>query len=120
MIPAMILQEPLKDPSDGPHADLGAPFAPIPSLSSLQVIKSTSHLTPVICDERAISTLLEVLLSRSGVSISEIARRMGCTTQVIRQYLHGRRSKPSLLWFVRLASLCGAEVVIKFPQKGLK
>lgn len=91
-------------------------FVPLPSSSAIPAFKSSSLLTPVVCDERAIGRLLETLLSRSGMSIEEASRRLGVTSNTIRQYLHGRRTKPSLFWFVRLATLCGASVSIQFPE----
>jgi hypothetical protein len=91
------------------------PAVPMPSgAPSITSFRNKSSLTPVVCDERAIGRLLETLLSRGGLSISEASRRMGVTTQTIRQYLAGRRSRPSLLWFVKLASICGAKVTIEW------
>lgn len=107
---------------------LGAPSAPsedgttiregfiLPSNSTASVFRTSSSLTPLVCDERAIARLLETLLSRGGLTIGEASRRMGVTTNTIRQYLRGRRNKPSLIWFIRLADLCGAKVTIEFPK----
>lgn len=83
---------------------------------SSHVLRGSSPLTPLICDERVIDRLLETLISRSGLSVSELARRLGVTTNAIRQYARGRRTRPSLIWFLRLAELCGARVTIEFPK----
>lgn len=110
------------DSTDAPDArqEVG-PAVPLPSTRAVVPAFSpyvrTSSLTPVVCDERAIAGLLEALLTRSGVSVKEAARRLGCSPQSIRQYLHGRRDKPSLLWFVRLAAVCGVTVKVEFPAK---
>lgn len=89
----------------------------LPSISSLPAFNHTSPLTPVVCDDRAIAKLLETLLSRSGLSTAEICRRLGITTNALRQYLAGRRKRPSLSWFVRLVEICGGKVTITFPEK---
>lgn len=106
------LQEP-PTPSGDPADNLSR-FAPLPS--SYQPPLSSATLTPLVCDERAISRLLEVILSRGGLTMKEAADRLGVSSNTIRQYVHGRRSKPSLIWFVKLANLCGARVVLEFPK----
>jgi lambda repressor-like predicted transcriptional regulator len=109
------VQEPLA--SSAVSQTDGPALVPIPASSSIPAFKSTSTLTPVVCDERAIGRLLETILHRSGLSIEEVSRRMGVTSNTIRQYLAGRRSRPSLLWFVKVAGLCGATVTVQFPDR---
>lgn len=76
------------------------------------------QLTALICDERMMARLLETMLKQAGLSISEAARRLDCTPNAISQYLHGRRTKPSLLWFLKMTTLCGAKVSLEFgPRK---
>lgn len=98
-------------------------FSPLPGGSgpALPAIKAATSttLTPLVCDERAIARLLATILSKGGISVNEMARRIGVNTQSVRQYLHGRRCRPSLLWFVRFAELAGARVYIEFPKRGL-
>lgn len=103
-------------PEEAP-ASLAVPLVPVPSSSAIPSFKSTSLLSPIVCDERAIGRLLETLLHRAGLSTEEASRRLGVTSNTIRQYLHGRRTKPSLLWFIKLATLCGAKVTIEFPSR---
>lgn len=109
------VQGPILTPADAPE-----PFrtpVPLPSTSAVPSFRSTSTLTPLVCDERAIGRLLETLIDRAGLSIEEVARRMGvASSNTVRQYLAGRRSKPSLLWFIKLATLCGARVTVEFPR----
>jgi hypothetical protein len=92
-------------------------YVPLPSSSNLPVVKSSSALTPLVCDERAISRLLATLMTRGGLSVSEMARRLGVGTNGVRQYLYGRRTRPSLIWFIKFAELAGARVYIEFPDK---
>jgi hypothetical protein len=89
----------------------------VPSNQSLPLFKSSTNLTPVVCDERAIAKLLEQVISKGGLSIGEASRRLGVTPNTIRQYLHGRRTKPSLFWFVKLCEICGAKVTVEFPSQ---
>lgn len=107
----------LTSPSDGPPAAGGSLFSVVPSSSAVPTFRSTSSLTPLVCDERVIARLLEALISRSNMSLGAVAQRLGVTPNAIRQYLKGRRNKPSLLWFVRLAEVCGAKVSIEFPKR---
>lgn len=92
--------------------------SPVPS-STFQNATSTplSSLTPVICDGRVISRLLETLLHRAGLTPAAAARALGVRPQAVQQYLGGRRTKPSLLWFVKLAEVCGARVYVEFPKR---
>src|SRR3954468_15120429 len=92
----------LSDPSPPVEESGGSPFAVVPSTSSFPTFRSTSSLTPLVCDERVIARLLETLISRSGMSLGLVADKLGVTPNAVRQYLKGRRNKPSLLWFVRL------------------
>jgi len=90
---------------------------PLPSLVSSSPLYHTSPLSSVICDERAIAYLLETLLHRAGLSIAEASRRLGNGPNTISQYINKRRCRPSLLWFIKFAELCGAKVSIEFPGK---
>lgn len=98
--------------------EFDAPLAvPMPSSSTIPSFRSTSSLTPLVCDERAIARLLELMLAKGGLSVNEAAKRMGVTSNAIRQYLRGRRTRPSLIWFIKMAELCGAKVSVEFPTR---
>jgi len=100
------------------EGDAQSPQSPaiVPTSATIPSFKSTSSLTPLVCDERVITRLLETLISRSGMSIAGAAQRMGVKDASLRQYMRGRRSRPSLQWFIRLAEVCGAKVSIEFPR----
>lgn len=113
------LSHPEPDGPDAPASDHLPPHhVPLPSLSTIGAPNPTSSLTPVVCDERVIARLLDLILSRGGLTVVEAASRLGVHPNSIRQYLYGQRTKPSLKWFVRFAELCGARVMIEFPSKG--
>lgn len=77
----------------------------------------TTSLTPVVCDERAISRLLGSILQKGGLTLADMAGRLGVNERSVRQYLNGRRCRPSLLWFIRFAELAGARVVLEWPER---
>lgn len=101
---------------DSPSAPL-ALAVPVPSIAYIPASASSSPLTPVICDERAISRLLETLLWRSGLTIREAARLLGVDESSVREHTSGRTQRPSLLWFVKFAAICGATLTIQMPER---
>lgn len=92
-------------------------FSPLPGGASIASFHSTSPLTPMVCDRRAITRLLGTLLEKAGISVGEASRRLGMNDQSLRPYLKGRRTKPSLLWFLKYVEACGGRVYIEFPNK---
>jgi transcriptional regulator with XRE-family HTH domain len=90
-----------------------APFV-VPVSSPIPTSRNIS-LTPLVLDERAIARLLELMLDRAGLTISEVARRLGVSPQAVRQYIHGRR-RPSLLQVLKIAETCGARLLIEYPR----
>lgn len=71
----------------------------------------------VIPDDPALfKELINILLSHSGLTQSEAARRIGVEPQSVHQYRSGIRANPSLRWFMHFARVCGANVVIEFPD----
>lgn len=68
----------------------------------------------VVADDRAIISLIEQLIAKSGLSQSEIARRLGIKLQSLNQYRFRRR--PGLKWIVRLADVTGAKIYVEFPK----
>lgn len=98
-------------------------FTPLPGSGgfnpgSLTHSAPTTSLTPVVCDERAISRLLGSILQRAGLSVGDMAAKMGVSPQSVRQYTAGRRCRPGLLWFIKFAELAGARVVLEWPERG--
>ena len=99
-----------------PTPESATPFL-VPSSSSFPPLHKSLHV--VLSDERAISVLVEQLLSRSNLSMKEISRRLGCTVQSVSQYKYGKRANPSIKWLVRLAEVCGARLTIEMPPPGV-
>lgn len=74
----------------------------------------------MICDQRALAGLLGRILQRSGLTVAELSRRMGFHDETVRQYFTGRRQRPSLLWFLKVAELCGCRVFLEFPTRRVR
>ena len=89
---------------------------PVPVPSSLT--QRTAHVAIVLSDDRSIPPLLTQIVDRSGLSQSEIARRLGVTRQTVNQVLLARK-RPTLQWFAKLAEVCGARLTIEFPGSPL-
>lgn len=109
--------EAVSDPSVDSFVPLDGASIMVPLPSTAATSSNLSFpLTPVVCDDRAISKLLEVVLSKGGRTIPGVARELGVGDNAIRQYIRGYRVNPSLKWFLRFAEICGAEVSIKFKN----
>ena len=80
---------------------------------------TSSNLSPVLLDDRAIIALIDQMLARAGLSQAECCRRLGISPSSFNQYRLGRRSRPSLWWMVRLAEVCNARLFIEYPSKPL-
>ena len=74
----------------------------------------------VLQDDKAIMHLIELLVSRAGISQREIAKRIGIKPQSLNQYMIFRRRRPSVQWLARLAGVCGGRLVLEFPEEGLQ
>ena len=80
-----------------------------------------NHPRVVVINEfRALFQLVALIVARSGMSQSEIARHLGIKVQSLNQYSKQRRMNPSVAWLSRLANLCGARIVVEWPPEGLK
>lgn len=92
------------------------PF-PFPSQS---VNPPTSNLAVVLHDDRAIARLIDELLDRSNLTVSEAAERIGVSKQSVHQYRSLRRKRPSIQWLARLVEACGGRIFVELPTKQLK
>lgn len=92
-------------------------YSPVPGMT--QHSTATHHVAVVLSDERAVQRLVELLLEKAGLSQAEAARRMGIASQSLNQYKISRRARPSLQWLARLAEVCGAKIIVEFPNQTL-
>lgn len=120
-------------PGEGEHKlsaqpDLDAEAEGAPASSALFLSKAHQNQSlfnnpasvPLSNDARVVVRLLEELLDRGGLSSNDMARRLGVTPNAVRQYIVGRRSNPSLLWFVKFVEVCGGRLWVEFPRKQQK
>ena len=70
----------------------------------------TTRTVPVVADDRAVVYLMDQLIAKSGLTKSEIARRLGIRLQSLNQY--SRRKKPGVIWLAKLAEVCGARLEV--------
>src|SRR5688572_27149529 len=83
------------------------PVNPMISTLDLSLAPPQRSLSVVQTDERAIAHLIDELLSASGLSVNELAKRMGCQRSSINQYRYLRRVRPSIQWLTKLVEVCG-------------
>lgn len=113
-------EERLSDTSDQQAVEsddsaTGLSFPVVPATPSISVPRKLG-LMATVADDRALGSFLRATLQASGMSINEMARRIGTNDKTIRQYLTGRRGKPSLKWFLRFIELTGARVWVEIPD----
>lgn len=99
---------------NNPTSSAPLPFL-MPSTASEKATLPTRF--PLLDDDQTVMTAISVLLERSGLSQSDVARALGVTAQALNQYACGRRRRPSVTWLARLAAACGAHVILEFPQR---
>lgn len=123
--------DPLLESDDRPDARLADIPAPtdeveppyrgmiLPATQSPVLHDSPTHpLTRnILSDEGSINRLLDEMLRQSGLDDKEAARIMGVHVASLRQYLYGRRTRPSLQWFIRFAEATGSRVQVKMVKK---
>lgn len=106
--------------SDSTPAEGESPSSEMPTLAaflpSSSAARSLTSLTPLVNDERAINRLLDIMLRKANLSPRMAASQLGVSDEAVRQYVTGRRSNPSLKWFLRFAQICGAKVTVELAK----
>lgn len=91
------------------------PLSISPALESARPNPTSS--ARLILDDRALARLLEIMIRRSGLSLTEVAEQMGIGRKAVEKYVYRERTNPSLKWLLRFAGVCGAELTISFPVR---
>ena len=88
----------------------------MPTLTPLAPLLSSApgQQVAVVGDDKAITALVELLITQSGMTQTEIARRLGIRVQSLAPYR--TRKRPSLKWIIRLADAVGAKVWVELPR----
>lgn len=63
--------------------------------------------------------ILEAALDAGGMSMVDLARRLGMKPQSLAQYKQSIRRNPSLEWIQRYLQTCGCRIVVEFPSEPL-
>ena len=113
---------PLGQALDAPHESQEAHqlFSPVPS-SHARPSRGQRSVVAAAPDPLAAKQLIREMRTRAGLTDAELGRRMGISRQAVTESCnafttcdHTRR--PSFVWVVRLAILCGARVLIEMPD----
>jgi DNA-binding CsgD family transcriptional regulator len=59
---------------------------------------------------------VRLLLSRSGLSAAEVARRLGVTRQTVQQFVTQRRPSIQVRSLAEVAAVCGGRVIVELPE----
>jgi transcriptional regulator with XRE-family HTH domain len=65
------------------------------------------------------SELLQEMRLRAGLTVRELADRMGVTPGAIHQYYYNKRGvggTSTVRWFMRYAEACGCRVSLTYPR----
>lgn len=92
------------------------PLVPLPSYSSYTPSPSYAAL---VNDHRAVLSLIELLLTKSGLSQAELARRMGVKPVTVNHYFRLRR-RPSLMWMLRFIEAVGGKLLVELPSRPMQ
>tara|TARA_R110000824_G_scaffold225516_1_gene413104 strand:+ start:191 stop:487 length:297 start_codon:yes stop_codon:yes gene_type:complete len=68
--------------------------------------------------EGEFSRVVQEMRLRAGLTIPELAEKMGVTKGAVHQYLYrlrGDGGTSTMKWFLRLARVCRCEVTVTFP-----
>jgi predicted XRE-type DNA-binding protein len=91
---------------------------PIPLPSSYSPPPRQSILV-VLDDDRAMTSLIDQLLEKAGISQAEASRRLGVSKQAVSEYKNLKRRRPSIQWLAKLVQVCGGRIIVEFPPERL-
>lgn len=69
-----------------------------------------------IVNQTTIARLLAHFLNNSGGTLSAASQRLGIAPQSLRQYLSGKRSKPSIEWLIRYLAAIDATLTVRLSS----
>jgi hypothetical protein len=75
-------------------------------------------LTLALDGEARWSEVLQEMRLRAGLTVKQLAERMGCTEGSLHQYYYQKRGvggTSTLRWFMRYAEACGCRVSMTYP-----
>lgn len=94
-----------------------AVVVPMPGLGTPGSAHRTGvNIGKLINDEKSLAKMFQTVVERSGLTKTEICKRLDIRENGFRDYFTGKRKRPSLWWFIRLCDVCGAEITVHFPR----
>lgn len=96
---------PVEDPPD-----FNTPIATGASILSV-------HTAELHADRAGFPRLYRRMLDSCGMNQNQLADHMGVTRQTVFQLIHGYRTNPSLMSFLRWAAACGCRILIEYPRR---
>ena len=72
-----------------------------------------------VTDGEAFAALLQEMRDRAGLTVPEVAHRMGVEPNAVHQYFYRKRGvggTSTMRWFTRYAEACGCEVSVSYPE----
>lgn len=86
-------------------------------VASVLVGQRRASVMPLIGDSESVAALTELMRTRAGISMNEVARRLGLKPSTVAQYKHQRRGRGmTVASLVRWASACGCQIVVELPR----
>ena len=77
----------------------------------------------ILTGDQEFASILQALRLRAGLSIRQVAERMGVSIGSVSQYLYRRRGVDgtgTVQWFLRYVAACGGDVSLTMPAKEIK
>lgn len=104
------------DAAQGERLDTSNSFIFVPSSGQPFLPPQPKSARTLTATDFCAGAVIEQMLRRAGLSTNEAAKALGITPNALRQYMKGRRSNPSFVWFLKIAQLCNTTVYIEYPD----
>ena len=92
---------------------------------SRPVVRREEVSSEVVADQAGFAALLREMKLRAGLTVPEVAARMGVSPNTVHQYFYrkrGRGGTSTMKWFLRYAEACDCQVVVEWarPEGGVE
>lgn len=84
-------------------------------IAPVSLTPAAKTIRALVVDERAMMMLVRDMINNSGMTVTEVSKRLGIQPSSLEQYYYGARTNPGVRWLVRLATICGAKLLVEMP-----